>query len=86
MKKTNQLYDDTDFTKQDLSDSLFEKCTFIRCDFNHANLRDAHFVDCTFIRQGDIEGCDFGFVICVMPPSRIVSCLCLTLAVPTVLD
>ncbi|NVJ55430.1 MAG: Qnr family pentapeptide repeat protein [Vibrionaceae bacterium] len=61
MTNTHQVFDQVDFSRQDLSDACFKSCHFYRCDFSRANLRDAQFVDCSFIAQGELEGCHFEY-------------------------
>lgn len=61
MTNNNEVFDQVDFSGQDLSDSYFKSCRFYRCDFSRANLRDAQFEDCAFIEQGAVEGCHFEY-------------------------
>ncbi|KOO09815.1 fluoroquinolone resistance protein, partial [Vibrio xuii] len=61
MTNNNEVFDQVDFSGQDLSDSYFKSCRFYRCDFSRANLRDAQFEDCAFIEQGAVEGCYFEY-------------------------
>jgi fluoroquinolone resistance protein len=61
MAKDYEVFNQVDFSNQDLSDSYFKGCKFFRCNFNRTNLRDAKFDDCVFIEQGAIEGCHFDY-------------------------
>ena len=61
MTKNNEVFAQVDFSKQQLSESIFKNCKFYKCDFSRANLRDTQFVDCIFVEQGTIEGCHFDY-------------------------
>jgi len=61
MSEDYEVFNEIDFSNQDLSESHFKRCKFYRCDFGSANLREARFVDCIFIKQGGIEGCHFNY-------------------------
>ncbi|MEI6894617.1 MAG: Qnr family pentapeptide repeat protein [Colwellia sp.] len=59
MIKENEIFNQTDFSHQDLSERSFKGCKFYQCNFDRANLQDSEFVDCSFIEQGDLTGCSF---------------------------
>nr|WNL65359.1 Pentapeptide repeat protein [Acinetobacter gerneri] len=61
MEKSKQLYNQVNFSHQDLQEHIFSNCTFIHCNFKRSNLRDTQFINCTFIEQGALEGCDFSY-------------------------
>ncbi|WP_373417082.1 pentapeptide repeat-containing protein, partial [Vibrio parahaemolyticus] len=52
MEKSKQLYNQVNFSHQNLQEHIFSNCTFIEqgalegCDFSYADLRDASFKDC----------------------------------------
>ena len=70
------MYNDVNFSNQDLSESLFNHCHFYICNFSWANLRDTQFVDCLFIEQGAIEGCHFIIAIFASHLIRTVNYQC----------
>ncbi|MFO6284314.1 pentapeptide repeat-containing protein, partial [Pseudomonas aeruginosa] len=49
MEKSKQLYNQVNFSHQDLQEHIFSNCTFIHCNFKRSNLRDTQFINCTFI-------------------------------------
>ncbi|MDW2066955.1 MULTISPECIES: pentapeptide repeat-containing protein [Vibrio] len=40
MEKSKQLYNQVNFSHQDLQEHIFSNCTFIHCNFKRSNLRD----------------------------------------------
>ena len=52
MFDSDQSFNQTDFTEQDLSGSEFDTCQFHDCNFARVNLTDVKFIECVF------ENCD----------------------------
>ena len=63
MEKSKQLYNQVNFSHQDLQEHIFSNCTFIHCNFKRSNLRDTQFINCTFIEQGHWKGAIFLMLI-----------------------
>ncbi|MEI8593399.1 Qnr family pentapeptide repeat protein [Photobacterium sp. Hal280] len=61
MYQENELFNQVNFSRQDLSEAVFKHCQFYRCDFSRSNLRDAVFENCKFIEPGAIVGCHFDY-------------------------
>ena len=61
MNEANRVFNQVDFSCQDLNGSVFQHCQFYLCHFGHTDLREALFESCVFVEKGALEGCHFEY-------------------------
>jgi len=63
----DKTFKGVDLTKKAVSERIFEKCKFIKCNFNETNFQKCRFCDCEFVESNlsimKIKSCTFSDVV-----------------------